>query len=291
MPTSRSMSCTDLNVSRSFAALGGAERELLDRVEPILDALERQRAAAAASARSIRPPIGVTVRSISCSSDPARVPLRRLDDLQVAHRRRIDEQAVGAGAEARSRGRGRDRPSGCRAGSARARRRRERRPDAPRGRTPSRLCVFSCSTSVRRAGSRSNAQPSTRRDASLQVGVAEQRGRSARPDPAAGARAGAGSTARRRAPAGRWSPGYSAVVNSPVDRSSSAAPRPCAVDRPGQSPRGAPARAPRDSLASVSVPGETTRTTSRRTRPLAFFGSSTCSQMATRKPLRTRRAM
>ena len=34
--------------------------------------------------------------------------------------------------------------------------------------------------------------------------------------------------------------------------------------------------------ASVSVPGDTTRTTSRRTTPLALRGSSTCSQMATR---------
>ena len=34
--------------------------------------------------------------------------------------------------------------------------------------------------------------------------------------------------------------------------------------------------------ASVSVPGDTTRTTSRLTTPLAFCGSSTCSQIATR---------
>ena len=41
----------------------------------------------------------------------------------------------------------------------------------------------------------------------------------------------------------------------------------------------------------VVVPGETTRTTSRRTIPLAFRGSSTCSQIATRCPFRTSRAM
>ena len=41
---------------------------------------------------------------------------------------------------------------------------------------------------------------------------------------------------------------------------------------------------------SVTVPGVTTRTTSRLTRPLVFRGSSICSQTATRQPARTSRA-
>jgi hypothetical protein len=85
-------------------------------------------------------------------------------------------------------------------------------------------------------------------------------------------------------------PAYSAVLNSPVDRSSSATPK------PGRAGGGAIGHQERrlarvEIAASVSVPGDTTRTTSRRTSPLAFFGSSTCSQMATRKPFFTSRAM
>ena len=50
-------------------------------------------------ARSSRPPIAVTVRSISCSSDPVAAAVGRLEHLEVAQRRRVDEQAVGAGAK------------------------------------------------------------------------------------------------------------------------------------------------------------------------------------------------
>ena len=57
-----------------LAALGRPERELLDGVEPIADRLERRRAAAAATTRSSRLPIDVTVRSSSSSSDPSRPP-------------------------------------------------------------------------------------------------------------------------------------------------------------------------------------------------------------------------
>ena len=45
--------------------------------------------------RSSRLPIGVTVRSISSSSDPAAAAVHRLHDLEMLERRRIDLQAVG----------------------------------------------------------------------------------------------------------------------------------------------------------------------------------------------------
>ena len=69
------MSCTVSSVSCTLGALGGAERELLDRIEPILDAFERQQRPQQPRHASSRPPIDVTVRSISCSSDPVRPPI------------------------------------------------------------------------------------------------------------------------------------------------------------------------------------------------------------------------
>ena len=57
-----------------LAALGRPERELLDRVEPIADRLERRRSGRSSHARSSRLPIDVTVRSSSSSSDPSRPP-------------------------------------------------------------------------------------------------------------------------------------------------------------------------------------------------------------------------
>ena len=79
-------------------------------------------------------------------------------------------------------------------------------------------------------------------------------------------------------------------MNSPVDRSSSATPSharrsPGAI---GHQKR----RLARFEIAAVGEgSSETTRTTSRLTSPLAFFGSSTCSHIGDAKALRTRRAM
>ena len=91
---SRSRSWTPLERLAQLAAIGRAKRQLLDRVEPIANRLRARPAGGAATTRSSRPPITVTVRSISSSSDPGRPPSRRLDDLEVLERRRIDQQAV-----------------------------------------------------------------------------------------------------------------------------------------------------------------------------------------------------
>ena len=64
----------DLQHLAELAAVGGAKGELLDGVQPIADPLERAPAGAAATPRSIRPPIDVTVRSISLSSEPCGPP-------------------------------------------------------------------------------------------------------------------------------------------------------------------------------------------------------------------------
>ncbi len=80
---------------------------------------------------------------------------------------------------------------------------------------------------------------------------------------------------------------YSAVVNSPVERSSSATPSAGVGRRPG---RGNAQQERRFTRVEVLRVGEACRATplvtiSRRTSPLAFAGSSTWSQIATRKPL------
>jgi hypothetical protein len=87
----------------------------------------------------------------------------------------------------------------------------------------------------------------------------------------------------------------SSVSKAPVERSSQAAP----TVSPDRSPSGARAssqagRAASSKVSSVTVPGVTSRTTSRRTAgALRFFASSgvsICSAMATRKPRRISRA-
>ena len=65
---------------------------------------------------------------------------------------------------------------------------------------------------------------------------------------------------------------------------SKARPRPARPDRPARRPPGSCSRADRAGRRRSRVPGVTIRVTSRRTRPLACFGSSTCSQTAARMP-------
>ena len=76
------------------------------RVQPVADGLERDERAQQPRSRSSRPPIGVIVRSISSSSDPARVRRCDLDDLEVLERDRVDAAGrpglpVGDGAHVR----------------------------------------------------------------------------------------------------------------------------------------------------------------------------------------------
>ena len=78
---------------------GAAEREVLDGVEPIVNPLERDERPSS-QARSSRPPIGVTVRSISCSSDPVRPPSAASITSRFLSVIGVDEQAVGAAAKA-----------------------------------------------------------------------------------------------------------------------------------------------------------------------------------------------
>ena len=96
--TSRSMSCTIFSVSRTFA------RSVLRNAKSSTASSRSWMRSSASSGRSSqarisRPPIGVTVRSISCSSDPVASAVGGLDHLEVPQRGRIDDHAVGAGAE------------------------------------------------------------------------------------------------------------------------------------------------------------------------------------------------
>ena len=132
-------------------------------------------------------------------------------------------------------------------------------------------------------------------------GAVEQHARSDRDRSARRSRAAAAPCTSSASACRPAVPAYSAQENSPVVRSSSAAPTMGSAVRPASdfrmsgvrlnatASRNAGARSSR-CCESVSVPGETTRTISRLTIPLAFFGSSTWSQMATRKPFLTRRA-
>ena len=154
---------------------------------------------------------------------------------------------------------------------------------------PSSDAVPSCSTRVRSARSRSKSAGSTAVIGALAC---------SRPGRAAAARSLGSRISRGRTPASSSTaapaaddPRCSVTRNSPVDRSAVA--RPKTVTDPSSARATAIRKA--GSLASrtpasVRVPGETTRTTSRRTMPRALRGSSTCSHTATRKPCLTRRA-
>ena len=74
-------------------------------------------------------------------------------------------------------------------------------------------------------------------------------------------------------------------MNSPVEMSSAATP----VWSPGARATRKLFRVPSSQSSERMAPGLIVSTTSRRTTPLACFGSSTCSQIATRYPRSTRR--
>ena len=88
-----------LSTSRSLPRSVSAEREVLDGVEPILNARQRHAAGRTSHCRSSRPPIAVIVRSIASSSEPAAAAFGAFDDVQVPQRDWIDEQRVAADAQ------------------------------------------------------------------------------------------------------------------------------------------------------------------------------------------------
>ncbi len=196
--------------------------------------------------------------------------------------------------------RARDRFSACRAGSEAVRRRPRPRRHARRDRI---LRVRSCGTGRAGCGARIRARTSrARRGSPAAVRRRRRSARSVRSRPTGATISRGRKTITSSANACRPAlPTYSAQENSPVVRSSSATPTtgsdPDVLGSdvrtvPGSDPsttesRNAGARSSR-CCESVSVPGETTRTISRLTMPLAFFGSSTWSQIATRKPFLTR---
>src|SRR6185503_7682827 len=81
-----------------FRALGGAERELFDRIEAILDALERQQRLQQPGPEQTPPHRrDRAVDLVEQRSGAAAI--RRLDDVEVLERGRVDDETVGAGAE------------------------------------------------------------------------------------------------------------------------------------------------------------------------------------------------
>ena len=134
-----------------LGALGAAERELLDGVEAVLDALERQQRPQQPGAQ--QPAAHRRDRAIDLVRAATRRGRRRadFDHLEVPQRGRIDDQAVGAGAEgdlADVREIGLLRVAQVldeRAGGA------DRGGDGLRARSRARLCVCSWSSSARRA--------------------------------------------------------------------------------------------------------------------------------------------
>ena len=77
--------------------LGAAEGELLDRIEPILDALERQQRLQQPGPQ--QPPAHRRHRAIDLVQQRSgAAAVGRLDDVEVPERGRVDDQAVGAGA-------------------------------------------------------------------------------------------------------------------------------------------------------------------------------------------------
>ena len=142
-----------------LAAIGGPERELFDRVEPIANRLRAPSAGGAARrAAAGRPSASRCDRSRPAAS-PSRPPVAGLDDLEMLQRRGIDQQAVGELAQAH-------RADVREVGLLRVAKVRTSAPPAQtaawrRSRpNPSRLLTRSCSISVWRADSSSKCQPS-----------------------------------------------------------------------------------------------------------------------------------
>ena len=248
------------------------------------------RRARSAAPPAARPAAGRRHWSPSGRSPPAGEPWRSPARLRGSSRlRRVAgvDQHHAAGLDRRGRGRG---AAAAPSGSARDSRAARRRRRAPRART--------LPKPVQRRDLEGLAQPPLGGDAvEARVGQRRDRSRSrarARPASSSSSRCGTRiSPAPRRASAAGSAPrATGSVANAPVEMSTRARP---------SSPRRWPPRRP-DSCcgrassrpSSVSVPGVTMRTTSRRTSVLpprrrASAGSSSCSQIATLKPLRISR--
>ena len=236
-----------------LAAVGRPERELLDGVEPIADGLERderpQQPGAQQPAAHRRDGAIELVEQRSVAA-----AFRAFDDLEMLERRRIDQQRVGALAVADradvrevdllraaqivdERAGGRDRArDGARGRSPRGRRRAADRaaPGAPLRRRTS-----SASTGVTGTPAPATASAGGRRGR-RSAGTMISRGLST-----------ASSSASACSPSAPW---YSAAVNSPVERSSSADANDASACRAGSSAVGADRHQERR-LARVEVAG------------------------------------
>ena len=137
-PRMRSRSCTLAERLAQPAALDGAEGQLLDRVQPVLDALDARRAGRRIHSRSAPRAHGGARsgrgRRAACR---ARLPSARFSTSSRLRRvSRVDDQAVGRRRGCAGRSRGRGRASGCRARSAGRRPRRRWPRAASRSRRP-----------------------------------------------------------------------------------------------------------------------------------------------------------
>ena len=228
--------------------------------------------------RSSRAPIGVTVASIVSSSVSPRAPApERLDQLEVSPGHLVEpEERVAAGAPRAAPGAA-ARPAAARRGSGAARRpRRRRRVVGVPTPSPSSVRERNRRASSSRASSGSNSQRS-------------RTVRSARGDRAGSVRVAGDDHFGRGEPAERLGQAAGrdriSSTNSPVLRSMAASPSRASARRHRHHPVVAPAGDP--AFLQHARRASRVSTTSRRTRPLASFGSSTCSQIATRCPAPT----
>ena len=231
---------------------------------------------------SSRPPAAVTVRSTAPSRQSRASPrsLRRISRL-----RRV---AASMCSTPRAAARHRAGEVRQRLGAAALRRldvveRHRRRRDLGRGVGPE---------SLQGGRRRRRRRPARRRRAAAPLpSPAPRPARAATAARSGGARSSAGSSRARR-PGRSAAAGSDSVSKAPVETSSQAAPT--APASPGASASSHAGRAASSSASSVTVPGVTSRTTSRRRvgalRFLASSGVSICSQIATRKPRRISRA-
>ena len=271
------------------AAVEGAEGQLLDGVEPVLDALELDEGPQDPLAQQAAAHGGPgVVEDVEERAPPAAVG-QALDELEVAPGERVeDEHVLGApGHEARDVG------EVALLGLADV---AQRRSGGGRGAREA-LAAEGLEGGHPEVGQQLAAGP-----LGLERAVVDGGARDLLPPAAPGPRA----TAAGRPRAGPGSRGGGWPRSRPAGgRSAPGRPTPRRRTRPWWAParrrRGCRARARGPSRrtsraassaeASSCVPGVMTRTTSRLTTPLAVRGSSTCSHRATRKPWRTRRAM
>ena len=230
--------------------------------------------------RSRRAPIGVSgAVERSSSVAPSRAGAQRLHQLEVAAGHLVEPEVRVAAPHGRARevrqAGGLELARGS--GAARPRRRRRRRRP---GRRPS------PSSDASRSGGRGRRAPARRRTPSAPAPVREEpvpRARACASRRAATSSRGASRASASASPS-RVERLQEELAGGEVDRGEARRRRPPAHVRPRRASCCVRRRASRP---ASSAPGVTVSTTSRRTMPLASFGSSTCSQMATRWPAAT----